>query len=82
MDSWNVPVPEDTRAILRQVGGLRIGGDYEAVPDPVTIPREREDFTPDHQLNGTQHADVCGEAGTYRVVHDNEPFRVTVGGCR
>jgi hypothetical protein len=25
MDSWNVPAPEDIRAILRQVGGLRIG---------------------------------------------------------
>jgi hypothetical protein len=71
MDSWNVPVPEDIRTILREVGGLRIGGDNEAAPDPATIPRDREDFTPDHQFNGTQYADVCGEEGTYRVVHDN-----------
>jgi hypothetical protein len=54
VDSWNVPVPEDIRAILRQVGGL-------------ATPQDREDFTPDHQLNGAQHADVCGEEGTSRL---------------
>jgi hypothetical protein len=32
MDSWNVPVPEDIRAILRQVGGLRIGDDDGPAP--------------------------------------------------
>jgi hypothetical protein len=67
MDSWNVPVPEDIRAILRQVGGLRIGDDDGPAPDPVATPQDREDFTPDHQLNGAQHADVCGEEGTSRL---------------
>lgn len=63
MDAWEVPVPEDIRAIARETGGFAPVG-WNGEPDRF------EAFSFEHEFNAEPNH-RCGPPGTFRVLHTN-----------